>query len=602
LSASLTPARLVQAAGLQRQMTYSDAKMNLSDASSKLSNFYNSVPTGNKGKIAGNGMEFKGVPLVCLSILVVELCERLAFYTFTGTQEFFLEHLGYSLSQAGGMNAAMGTLCMVWALYAGWVADASLGRYQTILVFGLVYAIGSFLVAVAAWPGAENPKLYMIGIMALVPLGTAGIKANISNFGADQYDTSDPAQAAAQEKFFSWFYLAINLGSAVAYGYLTTMGSSGGLGVPKRYGYFAVYVIAACFMACAVGIFRAGRASYRTQPVRKRSALGAVSSAVANTAGCGSGSAVAVCMGMVMLLAGIISSVVQAIAPGSSIAKPLMYLAFAMSVAGILLVVLPCLNPNWLRDDAVLGDAEEADFSGGDVRDFLRLLPLLFTANLAFSALYNSMQFWYQQQACQMDLRVGSTQFAGSFFCIADCLGIVFATPIAVDWLNPILERQTGGHFGHGAKFGLGMAFATLSVIVAARLEEARRMSPVLDMTSNCAPPGIFMSAISASWMLVPFFIMGMGEIYTQPVIMHLAYSQSPRSMRTLTAATGLVIGAVSNALFAVQIAALAPLVPNDLNDGHLEWGYYSNIALGGIFYIAYLAALRQFEERHCEA
>merc|ERR1719482_1167628 len=70
---------------------------------------------------------FNGLPVVCLSILVVELCERLAFYTFTGTQEFFLEHVGYTLSQAGGLNAAMSTLCMCWALLAGWVADVGLG-------------------------------------------------------------------------------------------------------------------------------------------------------------------------------------------------------------------------------------------------------------------------------------------------------------------------------------------------------------------------------------------------------------------------------------------------------------------------------------------
>merc|ERR1719329_1625730 len=143
-----------------------------------------------------------------MCILVVELCERLAFYTFTGTQEFFLERHGYSLAQAGGVNAAMGTLCMAWALFAGWMADVVLGRYHTILVFGLLYAIGAFVAATAAWPAFNDTGLYLFGVMVLVPMGTAGIKANISNFGADQFDISDPSQKDAQEKFFSWFYLA----------------------------------------------------------------------------------------------------------------------------------------------------------------------------------------------------------------------------------------------------------------------------------------------------------------------------------------------------------------------------------------------------------
>lgn len=236
--------------------------------------------------------------------------------------------------------------------------------------------------------------------------------------------------------------------------------------------------------------------------------------------------------------------------------------------------------------------------SDEDVQDYLRLLPLLLMGNIAFSALYNSMQFWYQQQACQMDLRVAGTQLAGSFFTIADCLGIAVATPLALMWVNPWLNRRLNGRFTNGAKFGLGMAFAALSVLLAARLELRRKRSPSLSEASNCAPPGIAMSAMSGSWMVLPFFLMGLGEIYTQPVLMHLSYSQSPKSMRTLAAATGLVIGAVSNAIFTAQVASLAKFVPNDLNQGHLEYGYYSNVLLGGVCYIAYMQFVKDFEEK----
>merc|ERR1719393_994425 len=107
--------------------------------------------------------------------------------------------------------------------------------------------------------------------MALVPMGTAGIKANISNFGAEQYDVSIPSQKVAQERFFNWFYMSINLGSAVAYGYLTTLGSNGGMGVPKKFGYFTVYVVGAVCMFGAVLAFRAGKPFYRTRPVMQTS-------------------------------------------------------------------------------------------------------------------------------------------------------------------------------------------------------------------------------------------------------------------------------------------------------------------------------------------
>lgn len=259
---------------------------------------------------------------------------------------------------------------------------------------------------------------------------------------------------------------------------------------------------------------------------------------------------------------------------------------------GVLAVTVPCSSPTWISSNGPVDEPLPAS----DVREFLRLLPVLFSANLAFSALYNSMQFWYQQQACQMDLSMpfaaNGAQFAGSFFMIADCLGIIMATPVALAWVNPMLEHHFGSYFGHSAKFGVGMAFALISVLNAAYLEVYRRGLPVSGTPSNCAPEGVRMSEISAAWMVFPFFFMGIGEIYTQPVVMHFAYTCSPPSMRTMTAAMSLVIGAISNALFTVQIAALSRYVPNDLNNGHLEYGYYMNIILGTALYAAFIHGL----------
>jgi hypothetical protein len=245
-------------------------------------------------------------------------------------------------------------------------------------------------------------------------------------------------QAAAQEKFFSWFYLAINCGSAVAYGYLTTMGSNGGLGVPKQYGYFAVYAIAATFMLLAVVIFRAGRPYYRMQKVQERSSLSGVFTYVAAAARKGSAQAASTFVGIIAIVVAIALSVIQAIEPDAPYANTLTIAAFVCACVGVACVVFPCLNPEWLGHVAI--DSES--LTASEVKDFLRLLPVLFTANLAFSALYNSMQFWYQQQACQMDLRMpwssNGSQFAGSFhdcrlpwhrLCHTDRYGMAESTP-----------------------------------------------------------------------------------------------------------------------------------------------------------------------------
>jgi hypothetical protein len=55
----------------------------------------------------------------------------------------------------------------------------------------------------------------------------AGIKPNVSNLGGDQFDVSDPQEAKDQEQFFSYFYLMINVGAGISYGYLTTLAQNG---------------------------------------------------------------------------------------------------------------------------------------------------------------------------------------------------------------------------------------------------------------------------------------------------------------------------------------------------------------------------------------
>ena len=47
----------------------------------------------------------------------------------------------------------------------------------------------------------------------LIALGNGGYQPNIATFGADQFDEEDPKEGHSKIAFFSYFYLALNLGS-----------------------------------------------------------------------------------------------------------------------------------------------------------------------------------------------------------------------------------------------------------------------------------------------------------------------------------------------------------------------------------------------------
>lgn len=55
-------------------------------------------------------------------------------------------------------------------------------------------------------------SLFYISVY-MIALGYGGYQPNIATFGADQFDARDPREKQSKQAFFSYFYLALNLGS-----------------------------------------------------------------------------------------------------------------------------------------------------------------------------------------------------------------------------------------------------------------------------------------------------------------------------------------------------------------------------------------------------
>lgn len=113
--------------------------------------------------------------------------------------------------QVAVFNMFMYFTCII----GGIISDSWLGRFKTILSLSIIYAIGSVLVAIGAslYLHFVGKLLFYVGL-ALIALGSGGIKPNVASFGGDQFKM--PAQSNHLENFFSVFYLAINAGSLLS--------------------------------------------------------------------------------------------------------------------------------------------------------------------------------------------------------------------------------------------------------------------------------------------------------------------------------------------------------------------------------------------------
>ena len=202
-------------------------------------------------------------------ILLVELCERLTYYTLAGTQKTYMQNqLDKLPSTAAALNSVFSMLCYFWCIPGGLVAD-SIGRYKTIIGAGTVYAIGTCCVAVAVIHAFQEKLGWMFtgGCLVLIAAGTGGIKPNIANFGADQIGDDTEGQRECQKTYFSLFYLSINVGVLFAFGFFTNITTAGLPGVvSEAEGYSFSYGAGAVFMIAAVLIFISGSRAYKKLP------------------------------------------------------------------------------------------------------------------------------------------------------------------------------------------------------------------------------------------------------------------------------------------------------------------------------------------------
>src|SRR3989475_1353557 len=144
-----------------------------------------------------------GHPRGLSTLFFTEMWERFSYYGMRAFLILYMVHaLGFDDPHA---RSVYGTYTgSVWfaAIFGGIIADRWLGHYPSVLLGGIIIALGHFTLALHALP------FFYAGLSCIV-IGTGLLKPNVSTLVGSLYEQGDERRDAG----FSIFYMGINLGA-----------------------------------------------------------------------------------------------------------------------------------------------------------------------------------------------------------------------------------------------------------------------------------------------------------------------------------------------------------------------------------------------------
>lgn len=161
-------------------------------------------------------------------LFVTEMAERFSYYGMRALLTLYIVAVFFTKDFASEFYGSYTGLVYLTPLFGGWVADRYWGNRRSIIVGGLVMALGQFLLYLSAsfvnqsraTEGAvidanvDNTlslTLLLVGVFVLI-LGNGFFKPNISSMLGDLYQPADRLKDSA----FTIFYMGINLGAFIA--------------------------------------------------------------------------------------------------------------------------------------------------------------------------------------------------------------------------------------------------------------------------------------------------------------------------------------------------------------------------------------------------
>ncbi|CAM0906651.1 unnamed protein product [Alopecurus aequalis] len=512
-------------------------------------------------------------------ILGFECLESMAFNGVATNLVVYIRSVlhGGIASSASTVSLWYGTSFFVPILGAV-MADSYWGNYKTVLISLTMYLLGMVLITLGAFipsapalcnlspcPSSNGTQnvIFFSGLY-LAAVGCGGVRSALLPFGAEQFNNGNGLDLQKRRNFFSLFYICVIFG-VITSGTIVVW-------VQENVSWTIGYGIATTCIALALVGFVIGAPTFR-----RRQPSG---SPVKN-----------------------IFQVIVVACKNKSLALPadssLLYKATGKNTHNTEYILAHTDDFRFLDKAAVISDLHLENGSCQsswrictitqveELKIVIRLLPIWVTGVL-FGAAISQMHTTFIQQGIVMNTKIGSLSIPPASLYSFE----VICVALWVFLVNKVIIPATRTCFTSGAeltqlqRIGIGRFLMIFAMAMAALLEKKRLES---------IQQG---EQLSIVWQLPQYFIIAGAECFAVITQLEFFHGQAPNSMQSMLTAFALLTIAVGNYLSSAMITLIAGVtrewnspgwIPDDLNEGHLDYFYWCLAAISSVNFIFYI-------------
>ncbi|XP_052192338.1 protein NRT1/ PTR FAMILY 7.3-like isoform X2 [Diospyros lotus] len=542
-----------------------------------------------------------GTWVAAILILVNQGLATLAFFGVGVNLVLFLTRvMGQGNADAANSVSKWTGTVYLFSLLGAFLSDSYWGRHKTCAIFQAIFVIGLVSLSLCSYAVLVKPAgcgddqtpcgshstfhiaLFYLSIY-LVALGNGGYQPNIATFGADQFDEEDPKEGQSKVAFFSYFYLALNLGSLFsntilgyfedegmwALGFWASAGSATLalvlflVGTPRYRHFIPKGNPFSRFCQVVVAAARNWKAEI---PTNEKDLFQVDGKECSNNAG----RKISHTSGFKFLdKAAIITSKEQYL-QGDDAHNP------------------------WRI--CPVTQVEE-------VKCILRLLPI-WLCTILYSVVFTQMASLFVEQGAAMNTRISRFQIPPASMSSFDILSVAAFIFIYRRVLDPLVAmlRSKSGHRGltELQRMGIGLVIAILAMVAAGTVEHFR-LKQANQTCRSCEGS----SSLSIFWQVPQYVLIGASEVFMYVGQLEFFNAQTPDGLKSFGSAlcmTSISLGNYVSSLLVTIVMKISTAdrmpgwIPGNLNHGHLDNFYFLLAGLTAADFAVYLVCAKWYK------